>query len=283
MTLGNSVQVGSPLYVVGNLCLTNSSSAILQPVIGSPPARTGQKNRLVVGGFLRNDANGNAVGAANPATSRLAEAHISGQCTYKAHDAGNNWQYETCGDGTNVFVDAGQLYPTPPSPVVKAPTVLPLDGATCLDPTNCINLPLLYPRSHPGPTHPCEVVSVFGPGTQPPPAFDNDGIRNNSLATAQNLTPSASYTCKTVAGELSWDNVNKILKVKGPLFIDGSAYVDTGNAVATYSGRATLYLSGTFAIRNATLCAKRAAATVTGTGGIRTEQAVTHCRSPRER
>jgi hypothetical protein len=73
---------------------------------------------------------------------------------------------------------------------------------------------------------------------------------------AQNLTPpTKSYTCKTIAGELSWDNVNKVLKVQGQIFIDGSAYVDAGNAVATYSGRATLYIAGTFVVKNAKLCA----------------------------
>jgi hypothetical protein len=78
--------------------------------------------------------------------------------------------------------------------------------------------------------------------------------RNTSVFTAFNLTPSVSYTCKTGAGELSWDASAHKLTVSGTTFIDGSAYIQNG-AINSYSGQATLYLSGTFLQKNSTLCA----------------------------
>jgi hypothetical protein len=75
---------------------------------------------------------------------------------------------------------------------------------------------------------------------------DNQGIAN--------LTPSSSYHCKTVNGELSWDYTNKILTVSGTIFLDGSAKVDVGGTVR-YKGQATIYTSGTVLVKNTSLCA----------------------------
>ncbi len=70
--------------------------------------------------------------------------------------------------------------------------------------------------------------------TGSPPKFDTaSGVPDNSInwsatpTTVINLTPGASYTCKsmagsTILGELSWDNATKLLTVKGTIFIDGS-------------------------------------------------------------
>ena len=49
---------------------------------------------------------------------------------------------------------------------------------------------------------------------------DNQGIAN--------LTPGASYQCKTVNGELSWDYPSRVLTVSGTIYLDGSAKVDLG-------------------------------------------------------
>jgi hypothetical protein len=250
VTVPNSVTVLSPLYVTGNLCLQNGAE-ILQPAAG-------QENRLVVGGFLRIDQNNSTVGK-DGTGNRLTEAHIGGLCTYKGNDSGSNWNYRPCGDSENVFVLPGKLYSTPPVDPVTAPTVVPIDAPTCPVIGECIDLDRWYVLSHPGPRHPCVTASTTGPGTVAPPLFDNDTVRNNSLATVQNLTPNASYTCKTVAGELSWDNATKVLTVNGPLFIDGSVQIDTG-AVATYSGRSTIYVSGTFVLKSGIVCARKNAA-----------------------
>ena len=69
-----------------------------------------------------------------------------------------------------------------------------------------------------------------------------------------NLTPAASYTCKTAIGELSWNAATKVLTTSGTIFIDGSVVVDNG-ATNSYTGYATLYLSGTLLVKNSSLCA----------------------------
>jgi hypothetical protein len=47
------------------------------------------------------------------------------------------------------------------------------------------------------------------------------------------------------SGEISWNATTKTLIVQGTIFIDGSAKI-SNNAINTYNGQATLYLSGTF-------------------------------------
>ena len=86
------------------------------------------------------------------------------------------------------------------------------------------------------------------------PTFDNDTVRNNSVATAFNLTPATSYTCRvgpaaTPIGELSWDATTKKLKVAGVVYIDGSMVVNNG-ALNQYDGQGTIYLSGTYLMDN---------------------------------
>jgi hypothetical protein len=130
-------------------------------------------------------------------------------------------------------------------PGVLAPPPVDLDG--------------WYAKASPGPFYPCQVSS----GT--PPVFENEispKLRNRSVPGSFNLTPSNSYTCKTMAGEnpwgeLSWDNSTKVLTVRGTIFIDGNAYVSQSG---TYDGQATLYLSGSFLINNAKFCAVKSGA-----------------------
>jgi len=55
--------------------------------------------------------------------------------------------------------------------------------------------------------------------------------KNDSQGIA-NLTPSSSYQCKTVNGEISWDYPSKVLTVNGTIFLDGSAKVDIGGVVS---------------------------------------------------
>jgi hypothetical protein len=113
-----------------------------------------------------------------------------------------------------------------------------------------------YGAANPGPYYPCSTVS----GT--PPVFDNDAgslpvnlaKRNNSILTVVDLTPPASYTCRTAAGELSWNAVTRVLTAQGTMYIDGSVKVLNG-AVNSYTGFAAIYISGTLLIKNSKLCA----------------------------
>jgi hypothetical protein len=265
MRIRNTVEVRSPLYVEGNLCIENQVKVI------EPGTGQGQDNRLVVGNrfFLTNEENSwagcvdqaaNPVAACGPDLShelRLREVHIVNGC--RAAAAGNVVHVPCrgpAGDGlldgaSRVFVRPGGFSTSLPDPPVRAPTV----GNP--DPLLNIDLQGVYRYAHPGPLHPCSVVS----GT--PPTFDNNApVQDNSLPTVQNLTPPFSYTCRTIAGELSWDNTAKVLRVgPGPLFIDGSAKIEVGNVLASYTGRAALYVAGTFFVNNSPrgLCALRRA------------------------
>jgi hypothetical protein len=111
-----------------------------------------------------------------------------------------------------------------------------------------VNWDYWYQNASPGPKAPCKT------STGTPPTFDNDTLRNASVATTVNLTPSTSYSCVTNYGELSWNNTTKVLTVSGPIFIDGSASMDSAGA-ATYTGQGSLILSGTLLIKNTRLCA----------------------------
>ena len=86
-----------------------------------------------------------------------------------------------------------------------------------------------------------------GAATAPNPAK-----RNNSLTTAQDLTPASSYTCKGSAGELSWNASTKVLTVNGTMPINGSVKVKT---ICEHVHRlGTMYVSGAFLIKNSKLC-----------------------------
>jgi hypothetical protein len=213
-----SVTVSSPLFVSGNLCLQNTA------VIAAGP--------LDVKGSLTLSQPANAVGSL---AAKIGDAHIAGGCQWK-----NNPFHNPCqGAVDNVFASVLDTTPTSISPPV----------ADWND---------WYLNASPGPYFPCTTVS----GT--PPTFDNpvaaasasDATKltyMNDNAGTFNLTPASSYSCKTATGELSWDNTQKLLTVSGTIFIDGSAYINNG-AVNQYSGQATLYLRGTFLMKNSTLC-----------------------------
>ena len=104
-----------------------------------------------------------------------------------------------------------------------------------------IDWPFWYQFGSPGPTWGCDSGTT--------PTFDNNGILDNSLPTVFNLTPATSYSCKTLAGELSWDFPSKTLTVKGTIYIDGSVKVEQswgGQHAARYQGQGTIYMSGSF-------------------------------------
>jgi Tfp pilus assembly protein PilX len=111
-----------------------------------------------------------------------------------------------------------------------------------------------YANAAPGPKHPCETAS----GAYP--TFDNNSVRDKSIATVYSLTPSTSYTCRVgpvgnPTGELSWDATSRVLTVSGTIFIDGQAKIDNGQ-IDTYRGQGVLYTSGAFAVANGSkMCA----------------------------
>lgn len=209
MSLDNSMNMQSPLYVAGNLCLSTPSQVSAGP--------------MVVKGSVKLDVNTNVGTSSVP----VSEVHVGKGCSYK----GGAW-HSPCGPADMVFARVSDANP----PTIVAPTV---------------DLDYWYANAAPGPKIPCAIVS----GT--PPVLDNDTVRDASVTTIFNLTPSTSdYTCKTAAGELSWNHTAKVLTVSGTIFIDGSVTANYGfqNVPVEYNGQATLYLSGTFLVSNTKLC-----------------------------
>jgi hypothetical protein len=223
MTIQQSVQVNSPLYVAGNLCLQNSAVVNAGPLI-------------VQGGFTMSQSGNRAGTSATP----LNQLHVRNGCKFR-----NNPLHNPCvqGDG-NANAAFDNVWATS------------ISNNPATSPAPSVDWDAWYLNSNPGPYYPCLQTS----GT--PPAFDNDQgaasspsatHRNNSLSTVQDLTPSSSYTCKGSGGELSWNASTKVLTANGTIFIDGSAKIENGS-VNTFTGSATIYVSGTLLIKSAKLC-----------------------------
>jgi hypothetical protein len=216
-TIQQSVNIVSPLYVNGNLCLQNTAT------IGAGP--------LDVQGSLTMFQKANGVGTPS---SPVNDVHIGNGCQWwnKSYD-------KPClGSPDNVYAKV-------------------LDNSFVPIPVPVVYWDEWYMNASPGPYYPCATsngpVPLFDNDQYAPPG-PGPVHRNNSVATPFNLTPSVSYTCKTAGGELSWDASKNQLTVSGTFFIDGSAYIENGN-VNTYNGMGTLYLSGVFLEKNSKLCA----------------------------
>jgi hypothetical protein len=223
-TLQQSVQINSPMLVSGNLCLQNSAQLLKGPV--------------VVGGSVTM-TDGNTIGTA---ANKLSSVAIGNGCSKSNPSSASQ---NPCTGGAAVHIYANTVSSSPPT--IPPPSV---------------DWNSWYANANPGPYYPCSSVS----GT--PPAFESgdQGVlpnvdltkRNNSIASVVDLTPSTSYSCQTVGGELTWNAATKVLTVNGTMYIDGSAKIENG-AVNSYTGFATIYLSGTLLIKNSQMCAEIAA------------------------
>jgi hypothetical protein len=217
MTIAQSVNVATPLFVEGNLCLQNTSSITNGP--------------LVVKGSLTMAQKANGVGAPG---KQVNEVHIGGFCQYWNKAA----SLPCKGSADNVF---GK---------VLDGIVPPLTPPTA-DWTNW------YLNASPGPFYPCNSTSGAPPAfdnDQGSPAAPSASTRNNSILTVTNLTPSVSYSCTTAGGQLAWDAAARVLTVKGTVFLDGSAVIANGGT-DIYDSQGSLYVSGTLLIKNTKLCA----------------------------
>ena len=221
MTIQQSVVVQSPLYVAGNLCLTNTASVTSGP--------------LVVQGSLTMSQSANFAGTS---TTPLNQLNVRNGCKWK-----NNALHNPCqqGAGASGFDNVWATLIGNNPPISPAPTA---------------DFDAWYLNSNPGPYYPCLTTTGTPPlfdNDQGSAAAPSALKRNNSLPTVQDLTPSTSYTCRSSNGELSWNASTKVLTANGTIFIDGSAQIQNG-AVNTYTGSATIYISGTLLIKNSSMC-----------------------------
>lgn len=182
---------------------------------------------LVVKGHLSLQQPQNAIGQAS---APISDAHIGNGCDYQAKKS-----QLPCTGGASVNIFAKTVDNLGPNII---PPTVDWDG--------------WYQNASPGPKFPCVAAKSSPSSTWP--TFDTDTTRNASVPTIWNLTPATAYDCWTDGGELKWDPAAKLLTANGTIFIDGSAMVNNGS-VNTYVGQAALYLSGTFLVKNSSLCA----------------------------
>jgi hypothetical protein len=264
----NSVTIKSPVYTWHHLSLENGAAISGVPGISGVAQKLAVGGDPVAGGNLTMEQNADWVGKDTP----LEAVHIHGLCASKPVSP----TLHAClwGDGPS---PNDQIFATthnntvPPDLIIKpeltccAPVggSIPPAGPAAGPPDNPSDMGFWYQNANLGPYIPCN-------GTPQPrqPTFDTgDNTINNSATPAIpfNMTPSSGdYTCKNVVdgqtlGELSWNSTSKVLTIKGTIFIDGSATVDSvgypGNPVFRYTGQGTVILSGTFAVKNAKICA----------------------------
>ena len=244
MSILQSVNLLSPLYVRGNLCLRNGAKVARGP--------------LIVGGYLDQQNPQTSVGSLT--TPLTNDVRIGNGCRWSNSGGGafvNPCHAEAWVPSTKVYVHPSKLnadltvrndWSTYP---VELPSVW---WATGFSPDGGAGW---YEYSSPGPYRACTTQT----GT--PPVFDTktgtgapDGF-NNSIPGVFNLTPpGVSYTCTTRTGAVSWNSVTRTFTIKGTVFIDGSAKVENNGTPIKYNGQGVIYLGGTLVIKNTLLCAK---------------------------
>jgi len=274
-TFGQGVEARSPVYVRGNLLLTSSAQIYAPlyitcvppsapvPTEAIPCPSTGGNLTLentvnvhapgatvAVGGTVtQRSQNNNTIGTA---AARLSEAHVVNGCAHRANGNPEPLHKPCQWDADLVFADAaGAASAT--SSGTKRDTIMPADPVPV---PPVIDWNFWYQYGSPGPQFACDPNSVSGT----PPQFDTgDGLLNVSVAGITNLTPAASYFCETLAGSLDWDVPSKTLTLKGTIFIDGSAEIRSlfpGQTALRYDGQGTIFVSGTFGLKNTKMCAE---------------------------
>lgn len=265
-SIGQGIDISVPVYVGGNLCM-GQNAVITKPVY--------------VGGYLFFN---NKQGSIGTKTAPINSAHVGGYCQVSSGGVVNPCKSEpvTGPNNTNIWVSGA---PTDLTGVasdfvgITAPKICWSGAASEVASGACTNTPPggWYTFASPGPNHACNTQAGSVPvSTGAYPAFDTgDGIMNQSLTTVFNLTPTASYSCYTSQGQLSWNAATRTLTVVGTVFFDGSITMTTsGNQPMTYTGtasggactqaadcQAVIYASGDISINSEKLCA------VLNTGG----------------
>jgi hypothetical protein len=250
MTILQSVNLTSPLYVRGNLCLRNGARIARGP--------------LIVGGALDQQNPQTSVGTLLSPLNKTVK--IGAGCRWSNSGDITSWvvpcKVEPWLPSTKVFVDpsklvAGNQIPADPLAYpISLPNVWWAEGHVPAG--QPVGTKGWYEYAAPGPYYDCETQT----GT--PPVFDTktatgapDGF-NNSVPGVFNLTPSTgSYSCMTRGGYLTWNHLTRTLTIAGTVFIDGSAKVDNNGSAIKYTGQGVIYLGGTLLIKNTNLCAVR--------------------------
>jgi hypothetical protein len=111
-----------------------------------------------------------------------------------------------------------------------------------------IDLEYWYENAKPGPKHYCNNA-----GGSYPNGFDNNSVFDNSRQGSdalEEVTPaSTSYNCEywengTMVGEIEWNHVTHVMKIKGTIFLDGDFRFDDDGSLVNYQGRGIIYATG---------------------------------------
>jgi hypothetical protein len=232
----NNTTFDSPLYIQGNLCVSNSTSITNELHVWgtaaiNSPASVGQKN----GNTIVNDTAGvhikNGCGTSSAGPFTLA-----------------------CGSSQRVWASPFDNAPR----TLTAPSVVSSAGGW-------------YKSASPGPYFPCK-TSAGAPSSTGSWATGFDGDQgstpdpsrmNRSVMGTFDLTPATAYSCKTTWGELSYDPNAKdannttvpTLTIRGTVFIDGNARIAPSNkSLIRVVGVGTIYLSGSMVISGTNVC-----------------------------
>jgi hypothetical protein len=250
--LDQTTNLSVSLYVAGNLCF-KSSAGIAESNTSDPI------NLEVLGKIVYLSGSHGGVGDTSlPNNGQVTTAKIGGGCATSVGGTAH-----TCNPPADYFyVKAGGY--TQSAPAISSPSL------TNTDFTN------YYSSAYIGRVQtPCS-ASANGGTTLTASSFDNnttplDGVGNNGSLGTFDLTPSTgNYSCQVkdsggnVIGELDWDNTNKLLKVRGTIYIDGNvvnsqsaAYqgvdrtgVHTAGSSDAQGGQAVIYASGSYSPGN---------------------------------
>jgi Tfp pilus assembly protein PilX len=219
----SSVSIETRVLVTGNLCVKDSSTI------------EGSNSQVIVGGQLKTFGSGTiGRGGSNPA----GLVDVAGGCRWETSTLHN-----PCKGPGNPGAYSDRVWATT------------IDNTPALQTAPNPDWDYWYSKAAPGPKNNCTGVNRSGPV----PVFDNDQIRDRDAPRAD-LTPSSSYTCRVylgteLLGELSWNNGNKMLTVRGTILIDGDAYV---SQMGAYTGQSSLYMTGSFYMSGSNkMCADR--------------------------
>ena len=219
----SSVSIETRVMVTGNLCVKDSSTL------------EGPNAQAIVGGQLKTFGSG-SIGKSGSNPAGLVD--VAGGCRYES-----GVLHSPC---------KGPSTPSAYSNKVWATTI---DTTPALEAAPNVDWNYWYTNASPGPSRNCTGANRSGPV----PTFDSDTVQNRNAPRAD-LTPSSSYICRTYLGptqlgELSWDNTNKMLTIRGTIFIDGDVYV---SQLGAYTGQASLYIAGSFYMSGSNkMCAVR--------------------------
>jgi hypothetical protein len=215
MTLENSMNMQSPLYVMGNLCLATPSQVTAGP--------------LVVKGYVKLDVNTNVGTSAAP----INEAHVVGGCSYK-----NSAFHTPCGPADMFFASKVDTV----APPLTKPTVnfdywyasaAPGPGSTC---SVASGVPPLFDNDG------VRNNSVPGVFNLTPPTTDYSCLVKNALGeVVGQLSWDHAAKVMTVLGTIYVDGSAKI-------------EYGFQNVPIQYNGQGTLYLSGTLLVKNTKFC-----------------------------